>query len=86
MRCCRLPIGGRVVALEHAAKAAPPAVPVAVGHTTDMNHYGQRRISTELTPDFFDTFIREHDAVLINFHAPWWCAARMFASGLRARG
>jgi acyl-coenzyme A thioesterase 9 len=74
----RLPIGGRVVALEHAAKSSQPAPPL-LGATTDVDHYGGRRVSTELTPDFFPAFVREHDAVLVNFHAPWCPHCRAFA-------
>ncbi len=65
-----------MVALEHAAKTTQPAPPV-LGTTTDVDHYGGRRISTELTPAFFDTFVREHDVALVNYHAPWWCALEL---------
>ncbi len=61
-----------MVALEHAAKSTQPAPP-AVGNSTDVDHYGGRRIATELGPLFFDTFVHEHDVALVNFHAPWWC-------------
>jgi thiol-disulfide isomerase/thioredoxin len=64
------PIGGRVVALEHAAKAVQP-VPVVVGASTDKDHYGGRRIATELTPAWFDTFIGQNDVAMVVFHAPW---------------
>ena len=62
-----------MVSLEHAAKTVHPAALLPVGLTTDMDHYGGRRIATELTPAYFDVFVREHDAVMIVFHAPWWC-------------
>ncbi len=81
----RLPIGGRVVSLEHAAKSSQPAPPL-LGATTDIDHYGGRRVSTELTPEFFPTFVREHDAVLVNYHAPWCphCQVRLSLRAMRA--
>ena len=65
------PIGGRVVALEHAAKAVQPVVPAVVGAGTDKDHYGGRRIATELTPAWFDAFIAQNDVAMVVFHAPW---------------
>jgi hypothetical protein len=74
----RIPTGGRVVALEHAAKSTQPAPP-AVGSSTDVDHYGGRRIATELGPLFFDSFVHEHDVALVNFHAPWCPHCQAFA-------
>lgn len=63
-----------MVALEHAAKTSQPAPPV-LSDTTNVDHYGQKRLSEELTAANFQQFIAGHDAVLVNFHAPWWCVA-----------
>ena len=72
------PIGGRVVALEHAAKAPQP-VPALVGAGTDMDHYANRRVATELTPAWFDAFVQQNDVALVVFHAPWCPHCQTFA-------
>ena len=74
----KMPIGGRVVALEHAAKAVQPA-PTPVGAGTDRDHYNNRRVATELTPFAFDTFVRQNDAVMVVYHAPWCPHCQTFA-------
>ena len=72
------PIGGRVVALEHAAKPAQVAPP-QVGASTDKDHYNNRRVATELTPAYFDAFVAQNDAALVVFHAPWCPHCQSFA-------
>jgi thiol-disulfide isomerase/thioredoxin len=72
------PIGGRVVALEHAAKATQPAPP-QVGAGTDRDHYSNRRVATELTPAWFDAFVSQSDVALVVFHAPWCPHCQTFA-------
>lgn len=74
----KTPIGGRVVALEHAGKAAPPT-PVPVGEGTDKDHYQNRRFAVELTPSWFDAFIRQNDVALVEYHAPWCPHCQTFA-------
>ena len=74
----KMPIGGRVVALEHAAKAVQPA-PTPVGASTDRDHYNNRRVATEITPAWFDAFVSQNDAALVVYHAPWCPHCQTFA-------
>ena len=48
---------------------------------TDVDHYGNKKYSVELTDKNWAPIIKEHKVVLVNFHAPW-CPHCQVARGL----
>lgn len=47
--------------------------------TTDLDHYGNRRIAYEVTGATFERMVRAHRVLLVNFHAPWCDHCRRLA-------
>lgn len=57
--------------VEHASAGRESQKEPEYGETTDLDHYGNKRIAYEVTGATFDRMVRAHQVLLVNFHAPW---------------
>ena len=61
----------RYLGVEHASAGRESQREPEYGDTTDLDHYGNRRIAYEVTGATFERMIRAHKVLLVEFHAPW---------------
>ena len=61
----------RYLGVEHASAGRESQREPEYGETTDLDHYGNRRIAYEVTGATFERMIRAHKVLLVAFHAPW---------------
>lgn len=57
--------------VEHASAGRESQKVPEYGQTTDLDHYGNKRIAYEVSGKTFDRMVRAHQVLLVNFHAPW---------------
>lgn len=57
--------------MEHASAGRESQKAPEYGETTDLDHYGNKRIAYEVTGATFERMVRAHQVLLVNFHAPW---------------
>ena len=70
----------RYLGVEHASASGGDAQrEPEYSDTTDLDHYGNRRIAYEITGAAFERMVRAHRVLLVNFHAPWCDHCRRLA-------
>lgn len=64
--------------IEHASMNIGDTAPIVYGDS-DVDHYGNKKIALELTGKTFDQTVKQHEVMLVDFHAPWCSHCRQLA-------